>query len=271
MSLKLLKPIINEPALKIKLANKNILCIADLHLGYEITLIERGINLPSQHSFLLKKILNLIKTGVDEIIIVGDVKHNIPLNTIIEAVSVPDFLNKITEQVNIKIIPGNHDTGLKALLPKQINLESSRGILLENKLKIGFIHGHRIPDPLLLKSDFLIMAHTHPAVKFIDKLFNVFIEPVWILNTIKAQDLVRLYPKNLHVEYEKDKEIKIIVLPAFNPLISGSPINLTDKKPFLGPLLKPPLIKVKESEIYMLDGTYLGKLSDLKRLEHYPI
>ncbi len=52
-------------------------------------------------------------------------------------------------------------------------------------------------------------------------------------------------------------------MPAFNHLIGGMAFNSKDFEP-IGPLLKNEVFKWKNGEVYLLDGTLLGKLKDLK-------
>ncbi len=54
-------------------------------------------------------------------------------------------------------------------------------------------------------------------------------------------------------------------MPAFNNLLGGTPVNIkatTDE--LLGPLLKNNFIDTKTAEIYLLDGTFLGKLKNIE-------
>jgi putative SbcD/Mre11-related phosphoesterase len=269
MSGVLLRPIIGEPVLKIETDGKKILCIADLHLGLEVTFIEKGIGLTPQNEKILEKTISLIKREEPhELILLGDVKHNIPLNTVIEAVGVPRFLSELKKNVQVTIVPGNHDTGLKALLTKGINLEKASGTIRGTDTKIGFIHGHKKPKIDLLNCEIIVLAHTHPAIKFIDSLYNSFKEPVWVVNEIKTENLIKLYSKE-KLSIIKNKQVKVIVMPAYSPLISGSPINVDRKDPLLGPLLKSSVMNIETSEIYLIDGTYLGKLSDIASVEDF--
>ena len=52
-------------------------------------------------------------------------------------------------------------------------------------------------------------------------------------------------------------------MPAFNHIIGGMAFNSKDFEP-LGPLLKNEIFKWKEAKVYLLDGTFLGKLNELK-------
>ena len=55
---------------------------------------------------------------------------------------------------------------------------------------------------------------------------------------------------------------KFIVIPAFNRMLGGSPVNV-EKEDLLGPLLNSKLTDIDNAQIYLLDGVNLGKRSDL--------
>jgi metallophosphoesterase superfamily enzyme len=52
---------------------------------------------------------------------------------------------------------------------------------------------------------------------------------------------------------------QILVMPAFNPLCGGIAVN---RDPLLGPFRS--LMDIDNAEIYLLDGSSLGKVKDLK-------
>ncbi len=263
----ILKPVHNIPALLIDGGARRILCIADLHLGIESIFRERGINITPQSSRLAELILSTaLKVKATELFILGDLKHNIPFNTLLEAVHVPEFLKALSKKLKITVIPGNHDTGLKRILPVNIRLEHSTGIVADFKNSvIGFVHGHSKPNAKILNTDILVIAHTHPAIRLEDQLYKMFTEPVWITTTLLSTNLKNLLGEK---DFIYDRETtKVIILPAFNPLITGSPVNLNKRNPFLGPVLKPQFIDVDNAEIHLLDGTYLGKLGELPKFD----
>jgi hypothetical protein len=70
--------------------------------------------------------------------------------------------------------------------------------------------------------------------------------------------------KNLGKQYKKfNKKIKLILLPAFNPLV-GNPIKKANEK-HLGPLLNNKLFKWNDAIIYRLNGVAVGRLSEILR------
>jgi putative SbcD/Mre11-related phosphoesterase len=242
-----IQPIPNEPALFIK--NKQILVVADLHIGIESQLREQGLQTTSHAKKMIKHFSSLCKKfKPKEIILLGDIKHNIPSTTFQERKDVRNFLTQITEYSSIHIIPGNHDGFIGKLSPKEIIIHPSDGFYIEN---VGFVHGHRWPSEIIMRCEQIIIAHTHPTVMFKDRLeFRTF-EPCWIKGIFLKDKLIE--------KYSNSKNPEILVMPAFNPLCGGIAAN---QEGITGPIGK--LIDIQNSQIYLIDGTSLGKIKDIK-------
>jgi metallophosphoesterase superfamily enzyme len=61
----------------------------------------------------------------------------------------------------------------------------------------------------------------------------------------------------------------LIFMPSFNYILGGRTINRqlkSDKlgKSYIGPILKSGAVHLDEGEVYLLDGSYLGKLRSLR-------
>ncbi|KYK34920.1 MAG: hypothetical protein AYK22_04520 [Thermoplasmatales archaeon SG8-52-3] len=247
MDLSYLQPIPNEPALFIK--NKKILIVADLHIGIESQLREQGLNTSSKTQDLLDRLLKICnKNKPNDIILLGDIKHNIPSSTIQERRDVKIFLNTIKEYGNIHILPGNHDGNIRKISPKEIIIQPSDGFLIEN---IGFTHGHRWPNKKIMKCDQLLISHTHPTIMFTDRLGYKTFEPCWIKAKFIIQKLLEKYPDSTCSS--------LLVIPSFNPLCGGIAVN---QEGITGPIGK--IIDIKNSQIYLIDGTSLGKVKLIK-------
>jgi len=161
-----IQPIPNEPALFFK--EKRILIVADLHIGIERELREKGLQVSSQTKSMTKRLVSLIKKyHPQKIILLGDIKHNIPTSTIQERTDVKRFIETIQSYGAIHILPGNHDGNIKRLLPSDIFLHPSDGFVFEN---IGFIHGHRWPKEEMMHCKYVILGHTHPTIMLTDRL-----------------------------------------------------------------------------------------------------
>ena len=87
---------------------------------------------------------------------------------------------------------------------------------------------------------------------------------------LKIKDSVKDALKR-HFKVElKAKELYI--MPSFNDFLGGRPINESyslkkaGAETLIGPVLRSEVVAVNEAELYLLDGTYLGTLNQLRCL-----
>ncbi|MEM2972483.1 MAG: metallophosphoesterase [Candidatus Bathyarchaeia archaeon] len=276
----MLKPIPNHPAVLVKEAEGKTLVIGDLHIGWEMALSEKGVHVPTQMPKLLERLMALISVYKPEkLLILGDVKHTIATAEIGEWQDLPEFFNQLKKQIGeIWVVPGNHDGNLEPLLPENIKIMPATGITIG---EVGFFHGHMWPSPTLLQCKTLVMGHIHPVVAFRDPAGFRITKQVWV----KAKcDGIQLANALLHKHKMKIKKSleetlwehykvklktsQLFIMPSFNELLGGKPIN-TGKiggEEVLGPVLRSEAVDMENAELYLLDGTFLGTLSQLKAL-----
>lgn len=247
MDLSDIQPIPKEPAIYIK--NKKILIVADLHIGIESQLREQGLQTASQSEKMINHLLSICKKyKPNEIILLGDIKHNIPSATFQERKDIRNFLSLIKKYALVHILPGNHDGFISKLSPDGIIIHPSDGFSIEN---VGFVHGHRWPNEEIMKCKQIIIGHTHPTIMFKDRLeFRTF-EPCWVKGYFLKDRLNEKYPTS--------KNPEVLIIPAFNPLCGGFAVN---QKGVSGPIGK--IIDIDNSKIFLVDGTSIGKVKDLK-------
>jgi len=253
-----LKFIQNQPAL---VFNKNLV-IADIHLGLEYELYKSGINVPSQTEKMKKKIDQLIKkTKPNRLIFLGDIKHQIPGVSWQELKEVPEFFEHFSKKIETHIVLGNHDSEIPALVDN-VKIHNTDGFRLEDAY---IMHGHAWPKKEFLKCKYLITSHTHPLIEIKDKIGHRFVERVWVKAGFDLKGLQGKYGKQIK------KFPEIILMPAFNDLSGGAALNVETRRrqrkteeTFLGPITS--LIDQKKTEIYLLNGTYLGRLESLKQI-----
>ena len=245
-----LQPIIDEPAFLVK--EKKLLVIADLHIGIESELQENGLQVPSQTKVMEQRLISILTTNtIDDIILLGDIKHNIPSSTIQERTDVNRFLNTIQTYGTLHILPGNHDGNIDRLLPSTVKLHSSDGFVFDG---IGFTHGHRKPNKEVMQCEQVVIGHTHPTVMLTDRLGYRTFEQCWLRSVPLSDSLLEKYPTS--------HTLQILIMPAFNPLCGGIAVN---RDPLLGPFKS--LIDIESAEVYLLDGSSLGKVKDLKDIK----
>jgi len=280
----MITPLTPHPAALIKTQKTRTMVIADLHIGWEISLSEKGIHVPTQMPKLLKKLTNLISTYKPEkLLILGDVKHTVATAEIGEWQDIPDFFNELKKEIQeTLIIRGNHDGNLEPLLPENIKTLPATGIRIG---EVGFFHGHRWPSPSLLECRTLAMGHVHPVVAFRDPAGFRITRQVWVKANCNKARLTETLLQKHKIKIEKNPEetllehykikpktSQLFIMPSFNDLLGGRPLNerklagKVESERIVGPVLRSEAVDMENAETYLLDGTFLGTLNQLKIL-----
>ncbi len=235
------------------------LVIADLHLGIEREFYKSGVKVPSQTGRVMKRIDGLIDiSSPDRLIILGDVKHKVPGISMQELREIPEFLEHFSEKLKVEIVPGNHDPGIERFVPDSVKLHPTTGFKLQD---FYLNHGHAWPGRDFLKCKHLVVGHQHPLVEFRDKLGYSFREPVWVMGKPEMENVAKKY-KDVAAGAELPE---VIIMPAFSGLSGGVAVNgKTDPgsmQNFIGPMIN--ALDEETVKLYMLDGTYIGKLPEV--------
>ncbi|HZD12260.1 MAG TPA: metallophosphoesterase [Candidatus Binatus sp.] len=282
------KPVTGQPALLLERGTDRVIVIADLHLGWEVTLARQGIHVPSQVPRLLEKLQKIIwETAARKVILLGDVKHAVSKVELEEWRYVPEFFDKLVKAVpEVEVVPGNHDGNLEALVPPTVKISKSEGIVQWDS--VGLMHGHAWPNPSLLGCKYLVMGHLHPVVAFTDPLGFRITRQVWVRTQTNGRKLaegvlkhegVKFVPgadpiKKARDEFKVDiiRAADCIIVPSFNDYLGGQPVNrplseeMPNLKEYLGPLLQSGAVELDQGEAYLFDGTFLGKIEQLRQL-----
>ena len=241
---------LTEPALLIE--PDRLLVISDLHIGLEHTLLEAGITLPSQFDILKGKLENLIKqTKAKHLVILGDVKNSVTGISPQEYREMPEFFNYFSN-IKISVIKGNHDGNIEKLVPKGVDVYDTKGFVYKN---LFFTHGQAWPTASALDAEYLFMGHIHPLVEFwTDNVRTT--EHCWVRCKINKKIFEKKYGKTCKLK-------EAIIVPTFSHLTGGVAFNSKTFKPN-DPMIRSKAIDLKTAEIYLLDGTYLGNMKNLK-------
>jgi hypothetical protein len=251
------------------------LLVADTHVGLEVELGRRGVRIPSQSARIAQLIINAAeRLGATSLAILGDVKHEIA--SIAESArEVREFIDRVSAKFNkVVLVRGNHDGNIDLILSSDVKpnvyLVDSRGFILRSRdgKNLLLLHGNskpRVED--FVKSDVIIMGHTHPAILIQDITGYVMRAPVIVKVRIDKAILGRnMYGTELDVK----GPMSIIVLPVFNPLTIGMDVF----EIFAKDLVNVETIlhytrtweHLNDVEVYLTDMTYLGTMDVLARI-----
>ncbi|HOK73255.1 MAG TPA: metallophosphoesterase [Methanothermobacter sp.] len=223
---------------------EDMMIIADLHLGYEQYLNQKGFMLPS---FQFKKIIDRIDnikelSGADNIIINGDLKHEFGRVSRQEDRELKRLIDYLKENFKkITLIKGNHDP----IIPYISHLKNFK-ILETMKIQDSLItHGHFIPEKIETKR--IIIGHEHPCIG---------------LRSGERIEKIKCY---LEGPFE-DK--KLIVMPSFNFVSEGSDIL---HEAVISPFLKK--VKLSQFRVYAVENFKIfefGRLGDISKIMELP-
>jgi putative SbcD/Mre11-related phosphoesterase len=183
----------------------NCLAISDLHLGFEFEIAEKGITFRSPVlSEMLSELAELIDShSAKRLIILGDLKHTVGSINKQEWDDVPTFLKRLCAKVEVYLVPGNHDSNIRHLLPDNVNFMSSAGMALEDTF---FTHGHAALPQQIPNVARIITGHSHP----------VFLKRSSVLSGKQVWVSLRLRREVLFNEGKDNNMVDVIVLPSFN-------------------------------------------------------
>ncbi len=273
-----------HPAAQVKTEKTRTLLIADPHIGWEMELQAKGIHVPSQTGKLLNKLVAILSEyKPDSLVVLGDVKYTVVSSEMGEWHDVPEFFKQLEPFVGkISIVRGNHDANLEPLLPENVELLPATGAVIGD---VGVFHGHKWPSPALLGCKTLVMGHMHPVVVFRDPTGCRLTRQVWMRADVDGEALAEILLRKSNVKVVgsvedtlkkhfnvKLKASELYIMPSFNDFLGGRPINESRPRKeigaeaLIGPVLRSEAVHIDDSELYLLDGTYLGTLNQLRSL-----
>ena len=240
----------SEPALVLESDKKNLV-ISDLHIGFEdkFSSSKSFVEKNSSVNDIISSLTKIIKKeNPDTLILLGDIKSSIQTITKSEWNDVPYFFEAIKNSLEVVLIPGNHDGDIDRLIPNDVTLISSKGMIIDDVL---LTHGHTMPSENYSNVNNIIMGHIHPVYFNESSLING--ERIWIsIKTDKSE-----------IFSSAKGKINITIVPSFNPYFYAT------KKKHYKKSISPIIEKIKDTaiaKIVTLDGTIIGNESILDEL-----
>ena len=235
----------SKPALIVE-GEKKYLIVTDIHIGFESSMASNEIFI-GKNSTINESIQELSEIidleNPDSVILLGDIKSSIKNISRNEWDEVPLFFKKIREKCDVILIPGNHDANIQKLVPENISMISSTGMVEENIL---LTHGHTMPSENFSHVDKIIMGHIHPVFFQEDSIING--QRVWV--SIKT-DKEKIFPN-------KTGEIEITIIPSFNKYFYAT--HRKKYKKSISPIIDR-IDSISNARIVTLDGTIIGNES----------
>jgi len=233
------------------LSADSTLVVSDLHIGFEEKFKSSGINIEPNVEKMISELESLItETGVNSLVIAGDVKSGTDRITQSEWENVPKLLGRLAKKCRVTVVPGNHDGGLQNLVPDSVQVADINGIMIEDTL---VIHGHTRPLPKFRECSRILMGHVHPT--YLRRGSPLSGLPVWAF--------VRLSRKSLFQEsIPDDSTVEVIVIPSFNLdlVVSGYISDEIKDERRLSPIVRE-LKSAPEAVITTLNGEVIGDSS----------
>lgn len=229
----------------IKTEGKNILCVGDLHLGYEEVLNKAGVFvMRGMFDELIEDFggvfdrLNELGERIDEIVLLGDVKHDFSSIGKQEWGDFGRLIGYLREKIGdgkIMITRGNHDNILEPIV-RRFDVELVDFYKLGD---VGFLHGNKIFDGVVggdVKT--VVIGHWHTAVKITDgtkvENYKCFLEGKW-------------------------KGKKLILVPSFAEYSVGSDISGTNFEELWG-------VNPEKFDTFVVNGLDVLDFGKLERL-----
>jgi len=224
-----------------------VLVIADLHIGIESEFERKGVHIPSQTRGRFQRVIACIEEAkADLLLLLGDVKHNVPLTSRQEYREMPAILDAFRAKIPLKVTPGNHDGGLDRFL-REGELLPMRGAPIDG---VWYAHGHTYPDPACA-GGLLVVGHHHPMVSLYDEVGCALHDRAYLLGDVDGECL----------KLEKGRgDTRVLFVPSFNELSGFDLLRLKDSN--LGPLTK--CVNLNDAEVYLTDGTFVGTVEAIE-------
>ena len=228
--------------------------ISDLHIGFESYIYSRGITFDEQIFFdeIIRELSDLIKSNrVDSVILLGDLKSTVGSISKQERHKIPQFLKLLSEITDIYFVPGNHDSNIRFLMPENVNIISSKGMVLDDTL---LVHGHTIPTIARSYIKKIVMGHIHPVFLRYNSVING--QRVWIYLKI-IKDVI--FPKT-------QGTVDLVIVPAFNRYLYA--INERRHTKSISPIIAKAIKSnaVQQALVVSLDGSIVGDIETLLKI-----
>jgi putative SbcD/Mre11-related phosphoesterase len=185
------------------------IAVSDLHIGLEAELSAKGVTVrQTLVQDMLTELFGLVESEhADGVVLLGDVKHTVGSISKQEWDDVPSFLKQLSARADVYLVPGNHDSNIRHLVPESVNVASAKGMALGDTL---LVHGHSMPSDVRSGVRRIVMGHVHPV--FLKKGSVVNGQRVWVSMQARKEALFS----------SEEGLVDVVVVPSFNPYLHAA-------------------------------------------------
>jgi uncharacterized protein len=249
----LLKIVPGDAAIVYSSPSRTMLLVSDLHLGLEKEMAKKGFRLPGYSVKMVSRLRDLAERyGATSLAVLGDVKHTVGKVEDIDWGVVPWFFDTMLDLFGeVEVVPGNHDGSIKTVLPPRVKLHPTHGAVIgQGRGRVGLAHGHAWPSEEAIATRSLVIGHSHFTYEMRDSLGARTRESVWVSATYDVAQLM----EGAGYTSSATGRGKLIVMPPFNRMVGGQPINRSKSFQF-GPVLSSRAVSLDDADIFLMDGT----------------
>jgi putative SbcD/Mre11-related phosphoesterase len=245
-----LRFVYEKAALVLHGQRKNYVLVGDIHIGFERKLYEKGLHLHGVTEHMAKQLKEIARANsAESIIMLGDIKDSLFYPDSTDSLLIREFFKEL-QGFDIEIAVGNHDAHLEEIV----------SVPIKNEIIIGdfaMMHGHMMPSEEAMRKKYLIMAHNHIAISFVDKNGAFYNQKAWLVAKLTKNAGLSRYPG-------ANVGIKLVVSPAFNDLITGYPVNdLNDRH--INPVFRNHVFDYANADVYTIYGELIGSPRSLRK------
>ena len=224
--------------------HRKYIAVSDLHIGLEAELASKGVTIrQTLVSDMLSELLGLVESEhADGVVLLGDVKHTVGSISKQEWDDVPSFLKQLSARADVYLVPGNHDSNIRHLVPECVNVASAKGMALGDTL---LVHGHAMPSGVRSGVRRIVMGHVHPV--FVKKGSVVSGQRVWVSMQARKEALFS----------SEDGLVDVVVVPSFNSYLHAAGEKWRHKS--ISPIITRVVqAGVEKCIVATLDGSVVG-------------
>lgn len=224
--------------------DRRYVAVSDLHIGLEAELALKGVTVrQTLVPDMLAELFGLIESEhADGVVLLGDVKHTVGSISKQEWEDIPSFLKQLSARADVYLVPGNHDSNIRHLVPESVNVASAKGMALVDTL---LVHGHAMPSDVRSGVRRIVMGHVHPV--FVKKGSVVSGQRVWVSMQARKEALFS----------SEAGLVDVVVVPSFNPYLhaAGEKCRHKSISPIITRMVQ---AGVEKCIVATLDGSVVG-------------